>query len=83
MSYKPFSPAFNSLNSADKEKNALKEDWKNKFLLVIMFWPDVSRGQDVEGKDVGVYDGLISLGRVSNTTCGQINDNETGHFFDF
>lgn len=36
-----------------------------------MFWPEVSRGQDVEGEDVGVYNGLIGLWCVSNTTWSQ------------
>lgn len=40
-----------------------------KVILVIMFWPEVSRGENVEGKDVGVNDGLISLWCVSNATC--------------
>lgn len=34
-----------------------------------MLWPEVSRGQYVERQDVGVYDGLISLRSVSNTSC--------------
>lgn len=38
-----------------------------KALLVIVFWPDVSRGEDVEGQDVWIYDGLVSLWSVSDT----------------
>lgn len=41
-----------------------------------MFWPEVSRRQDVEGKDVWVYDGLISLWRVSYTTWSQTSHAE-------
>lgn len=38
-----------------------------KVVLVVVFWPEVSRGQDVEGQNVWVYDGLICLWCVSNT----------------
>lgn len=38
-----------------------------KVILVVVFWPEVSRGQDVEGQNVWVYDGLIRLWRVTNT----------------
>lgn len=41
---------------------------KLKVLLIVVFWPEVPRREDVEGKDVWVYDGLISLWCVSNTT---------------
>lgn len=41
---------------------------KLKVLLVVVFWPEVPRREDVEGKDIWVYDGLISLWCVSNTT---------------
>lgn len=33
-----------------------------------MFWPEVSRWEDVEWKDVWIYDGLICLWSVSDTT---------------
>lgn len=48
-----------------------------------MFWPEISRGQDVEGKDIGVYDRLISLRGVSNTTWGQTSHDEIVLISDF
>ena len=44
-----------------------KDGWMD-IILVVVFWPEVSGGQDVERKDVGVDDGLISLWCVSNAT---------------
>lgn len=52
-----------------------RQTFTSKFLLVVMFRPEISSGQDVEGEDVGVYDGLIRLGCVSNATYSPINHN--------
>lgn len=53
-----------------------------KFILVIVFWPEVSRRQDVEGQNVWVYDGLIRLRCVSNTPWKSRGD-ENKAFEDF
>lgn len=38
---------------------------------VILGWVDISRRENVEGQDVGVDQGLVSLRSVSDATCGQ------------
>lgn len=52
----------------ESEKHARRRRRVDVYLLVVMFWPEITGRQDVEGEDVGVYDGLISLWCVSNAT---------------
>ena len=61
------SEAIRQYDNVNNYYNLVEQTTSN--VLVVMFGPEVSWRQNVERQNVGVDDGLVSLGSVPNTPC--------------